>query len=190
MINVGLITRKRLAPSDVDDTAVNGATTVPPSSNWAYDHAANDAAHAGIHLQEALTTDHTYSGITCDGVAGYGAAFGECVYLAHGDDKWEKAKADTETTTGGNHLLGIVVSTSITEDASGIILLRGYVRDVSAFEFANAGKPLYLSAATAGAITATAPTGTTGFIVRIVGHAGDDKETIYFNPDGTYVEIA
>ena len=147
-------------------------------------------AHFGIKLEEALTTDHTYSGITCDGVAGYGAVFGECVYLNDDDDKWEKAKADTEATTGGNHKLGIVVSTSITEDASGIILLQGFVRDVSAFEYASAGKPLYLSAATAGAITATAPTGTTGFIVRIVGHAGDDADTIYFNPNGTYVELA
>ena len=163
---------------------INGIRTDLPT------HAKDPHAHSGIKLEEALTTDHTYSGITCNGTAGYGAAFGELVYLNDDDDKWEKAKADTETTTGGNHLLGIVVDTSISENASGTILLQGYIRDVSAFEFASAGKPLYLSAATAGAITATAPTGTTGFIVRIVGHAGDDKETIYFNPDGTYVELA
>jgi len=33
--------------SEVDDTPVDGATTVPVSSNWAYDHAANAAAHHG-----------------------------------------------------------------------------------------------------------------------------------------------
>lgn len=143
----------------------------------------------GPVLNEALTIDHTYSGEICNGVAGYGAAFGECVYLNDNDDKWEKAQADTETTTGGNHLLGIIVSGSITENATGKILLRGYVRDISAFEFTSAGKPLYLSAATAGVITATAPTGTTGFIVRIIGHAGDDVDTIFFNPSGSYVEL-
>jgi len=34
-----------ITSSDVDDTPVNGATTVPSSSNWAYDHNADVAAH-------------------------------------------------------------------------------------------------------------------------------------------------
>jgi len=36
---------QQLLRSDVDDTPANGATTVPPSSNWAFDHAAALDAH-------------------------------------------------------------------------------------------------------------------------------------------------
>ena len=180
--------------TDEDITLLSSSVTGTPSIIWDESEDAfrfsHNVAVVGVQLDEALSSDHTYSGTICNGVAGYGAAFGELVYLNDDDDKWEKARANTETTTGGNHLLGIVVSSSITENATGRILLSGYVRDVSAFEFASAGKPLYLSAATAGLVTATAPTGTTGFIVRIVGHAGDDADTIYFNSDGTYVELA
>lgn len=36
----GSVADSALQPGDVDDTPVNGATTAPISSNWAYDHAA------------------------------------------------------------------------------------------------------------------------------------------------------
>ena len=35
------------------------------------------ATHRSIKMEETLTKDNTYSGITCDGVAGYGGAFTE-----------------------------------------------------------------------------------------------------------------
>lgn len=42
----------KLATADVDDTPVDGATTAPVSSNWAFDHAADVDAHdAGINAQ-------------------------------------------------------------------------------------------------------------------------------------------
>ncbi len=180
--------------ADEDVTLLSLSVTGTPSIIWDESENAFGFSHnvavVGVQLDEALSSDHTYSGEICNGVAGYGAAFGELVYLDDTDDKWEKAQANTEATTGGNYLLGIVISTTITENNTGKILLKGYVRDVSAFEFGSAGKPLYLSAATAGLVTATAPTGTTGFIVRRVGSAGDDADTIFFNPDGTYVELA
>jgi len=37
-----------LAKSDVDDTPVNGETTVPVSSNWAYDHNADTSTAHGL----------------------------------------------------------------------------------------------------------------------------------------------
>jgi len=44
------VTGAILGTEDVDDTPVNGATTVPASSNWAYDHDADaDAHHAQTH---------------------------------------------------------------------------------------------------------------------------------------------
>jgi len=44
--------------SDVDDTPVNGATTAPVSSNWAYDHVAATDPHVGYVL-ESLFDAHT-----------------------------------------------------------------------------------------------------------------------------------
>lgn len=45
-----------LMEGDVDDTPVNGATTAPVSSNWAFDHAADVDAHdAGINAQTGTT---------------------------------------------------------------------------------------------------------------------------------------
>lgn len=40
--NHGVVTGNSIHTTDVDDTPVNGATTAPISSNWAYDHE-NDA---------------------------------------------------------------------------------------------------------------------------------------------------
>ncbi len=45
-----------LRQSDVDDTPVNGVTTAPVSSNWAYDHAALTTAH-GISLFGSTLVD-------------------------------------------------------------------------------------------------------------------------------------
>ena len=56
------------------------------------------------------------------------------------------------------------------------------------FEFSSAGLPLYLDD-TAGDMSQTAPSAS-GDFVRIVGYAHDDNDTIYFNPDNTWVEIA
>ena len=53
--NDGLMTHEDKAlldsaiqPGDVDDTPVDGATNAPISSNWAYDHAADDSAHGNV----------------------------------------------------------------------------------------------------------------------------------------------
>ena len=43
-----------LKQADVDDTPVNGSTTAPISSNWAYDHAASATAHAAPASQAEM----------------------------------------------------------------------------------------------------------------------------------------
>lgn len=45
-----------LKQADVDDTPVNGADTVPVSSNWAYDHAAAADPHTGYMLESNIGT--------------------------------------------------------------------------------------------------------------------------------------
>lgn len=51
--------------NEVDDTPVDGATTVPVSSNWAYDHAANAAAHHSRYTDsEAVSALESESVVT------------------------------------------------------------------------------------------------------------------------------
>ena len=52
--------------TDVDDTPVNGATTVPVSSNWAFDHAALTNAHLNWAADQGVTNIHVnnISGLT------------------------------------------------------------------------------------------------------------------------------
>lgn len=54
-MNVELIAY--LSASDVDDTPVNGATTAPVSSNWAFDHAALITAHGISSFGSSLVDD-------------------------------------------------------------------------------------------------------------------------------------
>ena len=66
------------------------------------------------------------------------------------------------------------------------MLINGYIRN-SGFT-TTTGDILYVTT-TAGGITTTAPSGS-GDIIRIIGYSLDGtNETIYFNPDNTWVEI-
>lgn len=143
-----------------------------------------------IKVEETLATDHTYSGITCDGIAGEELVFGKLIYLDDTNHRWWKCQADDEDTHGAKRLLGMMVTDDTIAAAGAIlVLLLGFITDAG-FTLSDFGAPIFISAATIGAITETAPTGTTGFIVRIIGHTHDDANTFYFNPDATYVEIA
>jgi len=48
-----------LQPGDVDDTPVNGATAVPVSSNWAFDHAAASNPHSTTAADVSALPDTT-----------------------------------------------------------------------------------------------------------------------------------
>jgi len=139
----------------------------------------------GIKLDGVIGTDQKWSGITVAGTLGETVALGEIVML-QSDDKWDKAQADSEAN--GYGMLGICLDGGNDTDST-TILLQGFYRDDTAFEFANGGQPLYLSDTTAGDFITTKPD-TTNDIVRIVGYVGYTKEEVYFNPDGAYVTIA
>ena len=103
------------------------------------------------------------------------------VYHFKSDGTWEKADADAASTCDG--LLGVALGAS--SDDNGV-LLRGMVtldHDPGAV-----GDVLFLST-TAGQATATAPSGN-GDIVRVIGYCLDASNgQIFFNPDGTFVEV-
>ena len=129
------------------------------------------------------TSNQTGNGITVEDVAaGENVGVGEVVYLKS-DGEWWRTDADAEATAKG--MLGIALETK-TDGVNMKTMLKGFYRDDTAFGW-TAGDVLYLSTAI-GNLTATAPSGS-GDIVRVVGYAVTD-DLIYFNPDGTYVEIA
>ena len=104
------------------------------------------------------------------------------LYHYKSDGTWEEADADAVATSDG--LLAVALGAA--SDTNGM-LLRGMV--TLNHDPGTVGDVLFLST-TSGQATATAPSGNNN-IVRVIGyqvtHASDGK--IWFNPDGTFVEV-
>ena len=143
--------------------------------------------NVSIQLDPALSADGKYSGITETGTAGATLAFGDLCYLAVADSRWELAKADVAATSKGK--LGICVLAAASDGSATTMLMYGKVRADTAFPTFTVGAPVFISAATAGDVTSTAPTGTTDFVVRIIGSAST-ADSLFFNPDCSYAELA
>ena len=145
------------------------------------------AENKGITLDAALSADEKYSGIVEAGTAGATVDFGDLLYHDVTAGEWLLAKADVAATSKGK--LGINVTVAQAGDGNPItVLLFGKVRSDADYAF-TVDAPVFISAATAGDLTTTAPTGTTNFVVRIVGY-GNTADELYFCPDNTYVELA
>ena len=100
---------------------------------------------------------------------------------------WSDTDASSPAT-GAYMLLGIALGTSPTSDG---MLLRGYARIASTLVDGTAvvGAPVYVSP-TATKFTFSRP-GSAGEFVRVIGYLlGGSNGQIYFNPDGTFVEVA
>jgi len=96
----------------------------------------------------------------------------------------EWALADADAAANAKGMLGVALGSA--SDTNGV-LIRGMV--TLDHDPGTIGDTLFLST-TQGTATATAPSGT-GDIVRVVGYCLDSSNgQIYFNPDGTFVEIA
>ena len=139
-----------------------------------------------IKLDSLLSADSKYSGITCDGVLGATLAFGDLVYLNTADQRWELADADVEATSG-DVMLAIVLAAGNDGDTR-LLLLQGFIRE-DGWNFTSYGQALYVGL-TAGDMVQDASGYTTGDIVRVVGYASTFADQIYFNPSGTWLEVA
>ena len=139
----------------------------------------------GIKFDAALSADGKYCGMVRAGTAGAALAFGDVVYLQTADSKWELAKADAEATCINK--LGICVAAAA-EDAATTILLVGKVRADAVFPSFTVGAPVFISEATAGDLTSTAPSTSTN-IIRCVGQAASADE-LWFSPDGAWGTVA
>lgn len=140
---------------------------------------------------ETETQDFRYTVPTTDGeyngeIAGFGsdpltATEGDIVYLSS-LGVWTTAQANSVNSTS---MLGVWTGSEV--------ILRGLVRyagsggGAKTVPTSSIGQPMYLSAATAGAITKTVPG--TGNYVRIVGHViSTTNDLWYFQPDNTWVK--
>ncbi len=189
-VSAGTLT---LADNQISGDKVEGgtiaATTITTLSTTTINaHALGGNMTVGeyaIVLDASLSGDETWSGITELGTMGYAATVGDLMYLAVADTKWEKAKADAAATSKGK--IGLCTATTA-ENSTCQVLLYGKLRS-AAFPALTVGAPVHISEATAGAIQVAAPTGTTNFVVRIIGY-GNTAEDLFFCPDNTYVELA
>jgi hypothetical protein len=130
----------------------------------------------------ALSADGKYSGFVRAGTAGATLAFGDLVYLAAADSRWELADADAASTSG-DVLLGMCVLAAAADGNATTILLQGFIRADAAFPALTIGAPAYVST-TAGDIQVAQPSGTDD-VIRRVGWAWTADE-LYFNPSSDY----
>lgn len=106
-----------LQPGDVDDTPVNGATTAPVSSNWAYDHANGAGAHDDDNITAAASAaNYTPAAST---VAGHLSGIDTALATAGGG--LVNIVEDTTPQLGGN--LDVQASQITTSTTNGDIVL-------------------------------------------------------------------
>ena len=104
------------------------------------------------------------------------------IYYLTSSGTWALADADAESTAKG--MLAVALGAS--SDTNGM-LVRGFV--TLNHDPGTIGDTLFLST-TAGLASSTAPSGN-GDIVRVIGYCLDSTNgQIYFNPDGTFVEVS
>ena len=146
---------------------------------------ANLPENVTIRLDPILSADTKWTGTTRDVVAGTTAlVYGYCYYCAS-TGKWELTNATAIATSHGE--VGMCVIAAAT-DATGTLLMNGMIRADDEFDTFTKGSDIYLSASTAGKLTATAPTGTTDFVVRIVASA-PTADSVSFKGGHAYAEL-
>lgn len=134
----------------------------------------------GIKLDDTLSADEKWSGITIGGTLGATIAVGDLCYLNNDDGRWELV--DANLSDGYDKQLGICL-TAGNDGSSTTMLVFGKVRS-AAFPAFTIGSPLYISE-TAGDITHTQPT-TADVAIRVVGFALT-AEDLMFNPSNDYI---
>lgn len=123
-------------------------------------------------------SNQTATGTIISLTAGETLALGDLLYFKSDGKVW-KAKADSTTTIP---VMGLALA-SASANGSVSVLLNGIYRDDSLYAW-TVGGVVYISAATSGAGTQTAPTATDNVsqVVGIATHA----DRIYFNPQLPY----
>ena len=139
-----------------------------------------------VHHDPTNLANNTGGGeVVTFGTASGSLTAGKLYYL-NTSGVWTLTRANASSSNGNGQLLGIALGTAV---SSGI-LLRGFFDMTSYFTGTfNEGIPLYVCETTSGNVNVAAP-GATNEFVRVVGYCTNTANTIYFNPDGTYITVA
>lgn len=164
-------TNKTLTSPTINTATIGGATTLNEN--------------ASIDLDPSLSADGTYSGICITGTAGTTLAFGDLIYLAAADSRWELVDADSVTTCGAV-LTGMCVLAAAADGNATKVLLKGNIRADAAFPTFTIGANVY-AGLTAGDVVTTAPSATDD-VVHVVGKALT-ADSMYFDPSEDYITI-
>ena len=170
-----------------DGTALTGVAKLTANTFTADQTLAENAA---IVLDAVLSADGKYTGIVQAGVAAAALTFGQLCYKVTASGRWNLASgaaAGVNTVVAAGQL-GMCVLAAAGDGSVTTMLLYGNCRSDALFDTFTVGAALYMSAATAGKIVSTAPTGTTDFTVRKVGFA-EDANTVFFNPSDDYITL-
>jgi hypothetical protein len=141
------------------------------------------AENGDIKLDAALSADGKYCGITEAGTAGATLAFGDCVYLAAADSRWELADADAASTSG-EVKIGMCVLAAAADGDPTVILLYGKIRADAVFPAFTISAPVYIGT-TAGDVQVAQPSGTDD-VIRVVGY-GNTADELFFCPSSFYI---
>jgi len=134
-----------------------------------------------LSMDHTLGSDEDYSGITDSAPVGETVAIGDLLYYDWTDVEWKKAKADAVGTTPAMRIALEVKDNGETC----LMLVEGYIRDDSAFDFGAAR--VYLNDDTAGTCDDTAPA-ESGDQIQLVGIAVS-ADILWFNPSIDIGEI-
>lgn len=170
-------TSATIARIDAGQTFTGVQVFTSPSITTATLNGANQLAENATIVLDASLGDGGWSGVTRAGTAGATLAFGDLVYLAAADSRWELADADSVTTA--DRLLGMVVLAAANDGDPTVLLLMGNIRADAAFPAMTIGSAMYVGE-TAGDIQTAIPTGADN-VIRRVGYALTADE-LYFNP--------
>lgn len=140
------------------------------------------ASGKNIKLIQALTADHTWSGITAVLTAGAALTRGQAVYCG-GDSKMELADADAAASMP---IIALLCPATLAENIAGEFLLHGFMRD-DTWTWTISG--LLYASLTPGALTQDVSGYTTPDQVQVIGIA-ITATIILFNPSYELVEIS
>ena len=177
-----------LTSANIEDSIVDGHTTIAPSGNAVYDALELKAPLASptftgtvtladnARINLTLPTADTYvtGNVTASFNAGYSSSAGDLVFFGSGG-KWLEVDADAVATCNG--LLGIALEAKTDGQAMKVALPGSFVR-YDAWNW-TVGATLY-AGETLGAIQETIPTGADN-IIKVIGFAVN-ADTIYFYP--------
>lgn len=136
-----------------------------------------------IILDPTLSADGTWSGIQTAGTAGATLAFGDLIYLAVADSRWELADADA-AASAGDVVLGMCVLAAASDGDPTNVLLFGKIRADAAFPTLTVGAAAYVGT-TPGDIQVAQPSGTDD-VIRSCGIALT-ADSLFFNPSNSWI---